>query len=297
MDVRKYELLLKAVELKNLTKAAASLGYTQSGASHVIRAIEAELGVTLLRRDYSGTSLTTEGELLLPAIRELVNCDDKIRSIAQSILGLHTGILRVAAFSSVSQTWLPRIIRRFHTLYPNVQVEIITGSGTYREMEEYLMTAQVDCSFVHLPVNSSLQSIPLLRDPLLAVIPKDSPLAQAPEPITFAQLEEEPFLCQLPSNEQGELFDSYNFRPKPAFFMQEGMSLLAMAENGLGCTILAGLLVNSRIHNAVLKRLEHDPCRLIGIATRASQAPSPVVTAFIELTVQVAEEYKDIQKL
>ena len=29
MDVGKYELLLKAVELRNLTKAATALGYTQ----------------------------------------------------------------------------------------------------------------------------------------------------------------------------------------------------------------------------------------------------------------------------
>ena len=72
MDVGKYELLLKAVEFQNLTKAASALGYTQSGASHVISSIENELGVSLLRRDHRGTALTTEGEMMLPAIREMV---------------------------------------------------------------------------------------------------------------------------------------------------------------------------------------------------------------------------------
>lgn len=294
MDVGKYELLLKAVELRNLTKAASSLGYTQSGASHIISAIEGELGVSLLRRDYSGTHLTTEGELLLPAIRELVACGEKIRSISQSILGLQTGVLRVAAFSSISLLWLPKMIGRFHSQYPNVQVEIISGTGSYQEMEEYLLTSQVDCSFVRLPVSTSLQATPLLRDPLLAVIPPDHPLAQAEEPITFAQLASEPFL--MPA--EGKNFDiaalcnAFSFKPQVAYTMHDDLSLLAMAENGLGCTILPGLLLHNYPHRAAVKRLETDPARIIGVAVRTGQTPSPLATAFVELACQMAQEYQ-----
>lgn len=297
MDVGKYELLLKAAELRNLTKAASSLGYTQSGASHIISTIEAELGVSLLRRDYSGTHLTTEGELLLPAIRELVACGDKIRSISQSILGLQTGTLRIAAFSSISLLWLPKMIGRFHSQYPNVQVEIISGTGSYLEMEEYLLTAQVDCSFVRLPVSSSLQATPLLQDPLLAVIPPNCALAAAKEPISFAQLAYEPFL--MPA--EGKNYDisilckTFSFTPQVAFTMSDDLSLLAMAENGLGCTILPGLLLNNYPHRAVVKRLETSPSRTIGVAVRANQAPSPLTTAFVDLACQMAQEYRSAQ--
>ena len=37
MNIIKYRLLVKAIELGNLTKAASELGYTQSGASHQIK--------------------------------------------------------------------------------------------------------------------------------------------------------------------------------------------------------------------------------------------------------------------
>ena len=45
MDTKKYEVLEKTVELSSLTKAAQELGLTQSGVSHMLAAIEAELQV------------------------------------------------------------------------------------------------------------------------------------------------------------------------------------------------------------------------------------------------------------
>ena len=57
MNIIKYRLLVKAIELGNLTKAASELGYTQSGASHQIKSVEEELGIKILQRDRSGTCL------------------------------------------------------------------------------------------------------------------------------------------------------------------------------------------------------------------------------------------------
>lgn len=293
MDIGKYELLLKAVEMRNLTKAAATLGYTQSGASHIISSIENELGVALLRRDHSGTHLTTEGELLLPSIREMVSCGEKIKSMAQSILGLQAGVMRVAAFTSISLLWVPQIVGRFHTMYPNIRVEIISGAGSYREMEEFLLTAQVNCGFVRMPVDPALQCVPLLRDPLMLVLPPDHPLADQEDPISFAQVAREPFLMPTDGNNYDitMLFKQHNIEPQVAFTMHDDLSLLAMAENGLGCTILPALLINNYPHKAAVKRLETDPSRLIGIATRANQTPSPLTTAFIDLVCQMVREY------
>ena len=50
MDTKKYEVLEKTVELSSLTKAAQELGLTQSGVSHMLAAIEAELQLPLLKR-------------------------------------------------------------------------------------------------------------------------------------------------------------------------------------------------------------------------------------------------------
>ena len=66
MSISQYQIFVKAVEQGSFTKAAAQLGFTQSGVSHAISALEGELGLTLLHRDRSGISLTADGRQLLP---------------------------------------------------------------------------------------------------------------------------------------------------------------------------------------------------------------------------------------
>ena len=58
MDTKKYEVLEKTVELSSLTKAAQELGLTQSGVSHMLAAIEAELQLPLLKLTRTGARLT-----------------------------------------------------------------------------------------------------------------------------------------------------------------------------------------------------------------------------------------------
>ena len=47
MDTKKWEALLTAVEAGSFTKAAERLGYTQSGLTHMMHALEREVGIPL----------------------------------------------------------------------------------------------------------------------------------------------------------------------------------------------------------------------------------------------------------
>ena len=71
MNIRKYEAYVRAVELGSLSKAAEQLGYTQSGISHMMQSLEEEVGFPLMVRTPSGIVPNSEGELLLPVIRQL----------------------------------------------------------------------------------------------------------------------------------------------------------------------------------------------------------------------------------
>lgn len=60
MNISKFKVFMKIVELNSLTKASEELGYTQSGVSHIINSLEDELGFFLLTRSRSGVQLTTK---------------------------------------------------------------------------------------------------------------------------------------------------------------------------------------------------------------------------------------------
>ena len=79
MDTKKYEVFEKTVELSSLTKAAQELGLTQSGVSHMLASMEAELQLPLLKRTRTGARLTPEGEQMMPYIHEIVRQERLLR--------------------------------------------------------------------------------------------------------------------------------------------------------------------------------------------------------------------------
>ena len=78
MNISKYKALLTAVDMGTFSAAAKELGYTQSGMTHMMNALEEEIGFPLLQRGYYGIKLTPLGERIIPRIRELVNCEEAL---------------------------------------------------------------------------------------------------------------------------------------------------------------------------------------------------------------------------
>ena len=78
METKKWEAMLTAVELGSFTRAAERLGLTQSGLTHMMNALEKEVGFPLLLRDRYGVRPTAAGERLLPAVQELMEANRRL---------------------------------------------------------------------------------------------------------------------------------------------------------------------------------------------------------------------------
>ena len=48
MNIDNYRVFIRVAKIGNLTAAAEQLGYTQSGISHIVSALEQEFGFQLL---------------------------------------------------------------------------------------------------------------------------------------------------------------------------------------------------------------------------------------------------------
>ena len=116
MDSKKLEILMTAVNLGSFSKASEVVGYTQSGLTHLINGLEREIGMTLIRRDHSGISLTENGEALLPAIRDYLSATAKLENQIAAITQKKAETIRVAAYASLAMHWMPEILYRFRRL-------------------------------------------------------------------------------------------------------------------------------------------------------------------------------------
>ena len=121
--MNRYQVFVKVVETGSFTRTAEALGYTQSAVSQMIKALEEELGVTLLLRTRTGVVLTREGELLLPYIRDVANAHRALTERAADFRGLQSGTIRIGTFTSISSRLLPPVMKRFKEAHPNIRFE------------------------------------------------------------------------------------------------------------------------------------------------------------------------------
>ena len=128
MDTKKYEAMVTAVSEGSFTRAAERLGNTQSGLTHMMNALESEVGFRLLERGYFGIRLTPDGERIMPLVERFLaaagQLDDEIRAIKERA----NETVSIGAYASVATHWLPSILDRFRRDCPNVQVTVRADS-------------------------------------------------------------------------------------------------------------------------------------------------------------------------
>lgn len=290
MSLSKYRAFVVTADLHNLTRAADKLGYTQSGVSHLINALETELGIPLLTRSKSGTVLTPEGATLLPYVRRLLELEEDIRSTALDLQGLTAGTLRVGTFSSVAIHLFPRILSRFRALCPGVEVSVFNGD--YADVENALLNGEIDGGFVTLPSREEFTVFPLERDRLLAVVDEGNPLGQKSD-LEPKDLQNQTFIVPAEGSHYniGKLFARTGFTPKNWLNINDDYAAVVMVRRKLGVTILPELMVR----NLPMEGLRAIPLRgserEIGFAVQRNHRLSPAVRAFLECTQAVMEPY------
>ena len=108
----------------SFTRAAESLGVSQSALSQTVRAFEARIGVRLFNRTTRSVSLTDAGEALLrrvaPALSELTEAVGQTRLYQDH----PAGTVRVHAFRSAADIYVQPILATFHRKYPKVVLDV-----------------------------------------------------------------------------------------------------------------------------------------------------------------------------
>ena len=281
----KYRALLTAVELGSLTRAAEALGCTQSAVSHMIASLESELGFRLLRRARSGLRLTDEGERLLGAVRSLLAAEEQLMQTAASIRGLDSGTVRIGAFTSVAVHWLPAVLKEFQHDYPNVEFKLLNGD--YHDVGEWLADGSIDIGFVALPCEVRCETIPLMEDRLLAILPRDSRYASYPR-FPLVECEREPFISLLQSSDHDarRALEAAGVKPNVRFYTKDDYAIIAMVEQGLGMSIMPELLLKGRRDRLLILPLVPEAKRTIGIAIAAGSKAGPATRRFADYVVR-----------
>jgi DNA-binding transcriptional LysR family regulator len=280
MGVTKYGVFLKAAECGNFTRAAEELGFTQSGISHAVTALEEELGLKLLSRSRSGVTLTADGRRMLPLFQELDALQYRVEEVAHDLRGMEDGLIRVGAFASVSLQWMPYIFRTFTRQYPQIRFELLQGDD--KEIEQWLLEGRIDCGFLSLP-HQKVDSWLLYRDEWLVITAPDHPLAGR-EPFPTEVLATQPFikLDEGDDYEIGAVFDELRIKPQIQFTVKQDQTILAMVAQGLGISIMPELMLQHSPYSVVPCHLSQAFYRNIGICVKDRKECSASTLRFVQ---------------
>ena len=292
MESARYRAFLASVETGSFTKAAERLNYTPSGVYQLVNALEKEMGFPLLLRDKKGVKATANGEKVLLVIRDLLQQEKRLSQLASEINGLTTGKITIGAYSSIASHWLPAVIKGFTETYPHIDIYLM--EGIWKENQEWLDSKIVDFALFSYKDGMKYDWIPLKKDPMIAVLPLNHPMAHnAAYPLVNCQYEK--FIMPGLSRDDDvlELFRRNHISPQVVFSTLENFSAMAMIEQGMGMSIMNDLITHRWNFDVVKLPLDPPQSIDLGIAIPSLKSASPAAKRFIHYAVQQLRSDKE----
>lgn len=261
IELRHLRYFIAVAEELHFGRAAARLNISQPPLSQQIQILEQQVGARLLARTNRSVSLTAAGKQFLADSRQVLSLVNDAAARAERLHLGETGELRLGFTSSapfisaVSQT-----LSTFRRHYPDVHIQ--TREINTREQIVPLNEGSLDLGLMrNTQLPDTLAWEVILQEPLMAMIPRDHPLAAKPS-VTLAELAQEPFVFFDPHVGTG-LYDDilglmrrYGLSPVITQEVGEAMTIIGLVAAGLGVSILP----------ASFKRVQLSEMRWVAIA-------------------------------
>lgn len=266
-DLRRIRAFHAVARRGSFSAAARELGYTQSVVSHHVAALERELGLTLVNRGTRPVSVTDAGARLLrhteAALGHITAAEDELRAIA----GLEGGTLRIGAFLSAANSFVPAALAHFEAAHPDVEVRL-------EQLEEpealhRLRSGDLDLAVVyrvrepsgngHERHDEGFDEVYFGDDPYRVVLPPTHPLGRR-RALRLAELAAERFIA--PPAEGflltyrtmlQRLCADAGFEPDIAHLVNDVTVARALVAAGLGIAVLPELALPPPHHDIAVR--------------------------------------------
>ena len=289
METARCKAFLQAAETGSFSRAAEKLNYTPSGVSQLVTAMEESLGFPLLHRSRRGVRLTEAGERLLPAVRAFLQQEARMEQIAGEIRGVTVGEITIGTYPSISAHWLPQVIRRFQERYPRIKIHLM--EGIQQEIRQWLDEARADLAFMSYREPMPYDWFSLAEDEMMAILPRDHPLA-GEDRYPLARLAEEDFIMPALGKDVDvvHLLEKNALEPNIVFSTVENYAVLSMIESGLGMSVMNQLVTRKWDCGAAMLPLDPPEKLTLGLAVPDWDQASPAVRRFVEYAVKLLSQ-------
>jgi DNA-binding transcriptional LysR family regulator len=289
----RHFLALEAVAREgSFGKAASALGYTQSAVSQQIATLERIVGHRLIERPGGPkpVSLTAAGHLLLRHADAIAARVAAAQADLAALAEGQAGTLRVGVFQSVGQRILPEVMRRFVAAWPQVDVTL-TESSDDLALLNLVERGELDLTFADLPLTDGpFESVELLRDPFVLVVPAGSPLAERETAPSWRDMAELDLIghkhCRTLTQMESEARHPLRF----VFRSDHNQTVQALVASGVGSALVPRLTMDPEDESTELIELPKVQPRLISFVWHRDRYRTAAARAFVETAQAVCDE-------
>lgn len=295
MELRHLRYFIAVAEELHFGRAAERLGISQPPLSQQIQALEEEIGARLFERTNRRVELTDVGRLFLDESRQVLAQVDKAVLLARRAHLGELGELKIGFTSSAPFTsTIPSSIHAFRKAYPDVHLDLQEMSS--RQVLKALLEESLQVGVIRpLALPDAVHWVELFREPLVAVLRADHPLAAGSEDgLAIAALAEEPFVF-FPRSYGTGLYDQVialtrqaGFSPRIAQEASEAMTIIGLVSAGLGVSILPASFRRTRVDGVVYRTLSDPEATTAVWLVRRQNEGSPLALSFIDLVTREA---------
>ncbi|MCC0175597.1 LysR family transcriptional regulator [Waterburya agarophytonicola K14] len=272
------------------SQAAIELNLTQPTVSHAIATLENDLGVQLLFRSKKGVNLTPAGESILAHCDRLLQSIEDIHQEANRFKSLGVGKIKISTFRGAAAQLLPQIRANFKTQYPQIAIEIAEEKDC-PQVEQMIYEGKADIGFTILPTTKDLDTIEVLRDKYIVLLPPNITFSQPPNSaIAWTRLLSLPIVSYPDRNtcfrQIQNHFAGEGYKFQPAEQVRESDTIINLVATGVGAAILPQLSVFHIPEGVTVCELPKPLQRIVVAATPKDADLSHAVWAFIDFLKQ-----------
>ena len=284
MELRTLHYFTVVAQELNITRAAEKLNMSQPPLSNQIKALEEELGVQLFIRGKRRLELTEEGGLLLRRAVQIQELADKTRQEIASLREGMTGVIYLSMVEGRAPFLAARWIAGFREEFPLVRYNLWNGSSD--DVLDRLHKGLADLAVIAAPYDTEhLEGFPVGREPWIAMLHPDHPLAQTVgDTIPLSSLAGEPLIVPSRKSRMDAIrrwFGEVGAEPHILCEMSNYMDAAALTSQGVGISIFPQTVDVS--NGLVVSKVVVQPSRQVEyiLVWNRGQPPSGLTREFI----------------
>ena len=293
MKLSQIKSFVTVARCGKFSQAAIELDLSQPTVSHAIATFEDDLGIQLLFRGKKGVNLTPAGESVLAHCYRVLQSVEDIQQEANRYKSLEGGKVRISTFRGAAAQLLPKIRANFKTKYPQIEIKIAEEKDC-PQVEQMVFEGQADLGFTTLPTSKDLETIEVLRDDYIVLLPPDSKLgfsiANFPK-LSWTQLLSIPIISYPNHNscfrEIKNYFKAEGYQFQPCEQVRESDTIINLVATGSGAAILPQLSVFHTPEGVTVGQLPRPLQRIVVAATPKDANLSHAVWALLDFLKQV----------